>query len=68
MYVFNTKYMSGTVEIAGDSAVNITESNSCPHGACIVMRLRQIITKSSNENIEDIDQIGSADRWRGAQS
>jgi len=66
--VLNTRYVSGTVPGAGDLTVTITESNSCLHGASIVMRLRQEITTSNNENIEDRDQIGSAGGWKVMQS
>lgn len=40
--------------------MNTTESNSCPHGASTVVGLREIMNKRNNENIEDIDKIGSA--------
>lgn len=60
--------MTGTVPGAGDSAVNITESNSLPSLSFHCYEAKADNNQSSNENIEDIDQIGSGGRRTGVQS
>lgn len=43
--------------------MNSTESHSCPCGSSTVVGLKQKINRSNNENVEDIDKIGSAGGW-----
>lgn len=67
-YLLNTRCMSGTVSGVRALVVDSTESHSCPSGSSIVVGLKQKINRSNNENVEDIDKIGSAGGWRRVQS